>query len=991
MKMLFKRILCISLSLICCLGAVACTPADDGEGTTNTAATTDTEQTREETEGATQKVETTEETTVLKETVNTEDMTNTDAPTKTEMTSAPEETTTLPTTETTTIEEETTTMPVGEERKTTLLTKNAVDDVKFNSLPLGAVKGEGWLLHQARLMADNITKDMEMLSPDCKSEGDDRSGWLGGTGESWERGTYYTRGLVAMAYALDDAELKAQAQKWIDWTLESQTESGMFGPHADNMESFDYWAVMPMLMALTYYADATEDARVEPFLTKYFAWESEAIKTKPIESWGKYRAGDNIFCVLWLYNRTKDGALLDLIDQIYAQTYNWSGYYTEQTEEYWEHIVNLHQSFKLYPIMFSITGDEKYLDWYYEGVENVMRVSGRMDGMSNGDEKTREILSVYGTETCAVAERMLSDEIALYLLRDASIADHLENITYNAWPQQLLPDGRGQVYFTMQNQISANLGNHGFTSDGGDRSVYGAPGGFPCCAHNYHMGWPLFIASMWMTTSDGGLAVGAYGPNNVTSTVGNGTAVKLTQTTNYPYEETVTITINADKTDTWSLYLRVPEWCAGEGAELYVNGHRVDATLENGEYFRLQAEWHDGDVITLVFPMEITYAHGENNSIAIRYGGVLYALKLTEQWKAIDYNAQKWNLTEDYTSYDITTRGYWNYAFKDFNFDDVAANFEIIRGTVKDDMIFKISDYPISLKANFVQIPSWRSDSNGTSGVVPASPVSHDLFADTTYNLTLVPYAFTRVRITLIPWTGEHTVTWTPDADTSSDTIKFTGVTAAYKSWRSVTVTERYTGWLNLNYTATSDMVLQMYVNTTYAGDVIFKKGEGNLRLEALDFNVKYYNIIEFRLADGSEISDKLDISLTVDIVKGWSRYEAEAAAVNDAIVRGNHVGGIDNVGASLTFSSVYFAEAGTYTLRIFYCAPNNASHTLSVDGERVGQILYEGKGTNWGIFSNDTYADIVINVTEGNHTVKIEKTAEDYSFAELDYFTILQ
>ena len=62
---------------------------------------------------------------------------------------------------------------------------------------------------------------------------------------------------------------------------------------------------------------------------------------------------------------------------------------------------------------------------------------------------------------------MLCDEIALYLLRDASIADHLENVAYNALPQQLLPDGRGQVYFTMQNQIMANLGSHGFTSDGG--------------------------------------------------------------------------------------------------------------------------------------------------------------------------------------------------------------------------------------------------------------------------------------------------------------------------------------------------------------------------------------------------------------------------------------------------------------------------------------------------------------------------------------------
>ena len=98
------------------------------------------------------------------------------------------------------------------------ITEHATDGVTFSALPLGCVKARSWLKHQLQLQADNITSDFETLSPDCKSEGEDRSGWLGGTGESWERGPYYVRGLVALAYVLDDADLKAKAQKELNLT-----------------------------------------------------------------------------------------------------------------------------------------------------------------------------------------------------------------------------------------------------------------------------------------------------------------------------------------------------------------------------------------------------------------------------------------------------------------------------------------------------------------------------------------------------------------------------------------------------------------------------------------------------------------------------------------------------------------------------------------------------------------------------------------------------
>lgn len=178
----------------------------------------------------------------------------------------------------------TTVIPV--QNKQVTVTENNAANVSFSPLALGNVKAQSWLKNQLRLLADNLTGNFEQISPDCAVEGGNRSGWLGGSGEAWERGTYYVRGLVSLAYVLEDESLIRKAQKWIDWTLQSQTESGAFGPYADDPKNFDWWPLMPMLMALEEYCDATGDARVVPFLEKYFNYQKTALQSKPLSDWG---------------------------------------------------------------------------------------------------------------------------------------------------------------------------------------------------------------------------------------------------------------------------------------------------------------------------------------------------------------------------------------------------------------------------------------------------------------------------------------------------------------------------------------------------------------------------------------------------------------------------------------------------------------------------------------------------------------------------------
>ena len=71
----------------------------------------------------------------------------------------------------------------------------------FTPLPLGSIRPAGWLRAQLQIQANGLSGHLDETWPDVGPN----CGWLGGTGESWERGPYYLDGLIPLAYLLDDA------------------------------------------------------------------------------------------------------------------------------------------------------------------------------------------------------------------------------------------------------------------------------------------------------------------------------------------------------------------------------------------------------------------------------------------------------------------------------------------------------------------------------------------------------------------------------------------------------------------------------------------------------------------------------------------------------------------------------------------------------------------------------------------------------------------
>jgi hypothetical protein len=618
----------------------------------------------------------------------------------------------------------------------------------FNPLPLGAVHPAGWLQRQEELQAGGLTGHLDEFWSDVGPN----SGWLGGSGESWERGPYYLDGLLPLAYQLNDPHLIAKAKRWVDWTLNSQKENGQFGP----VKNDDWWPRMVMLKVLTQYAEVSGDPRVVPFLTKYFDYERQNLPGRPLRDWGKYRWQDNVYTVLWLYNRTGDQSLLSLARLLHDQGFNWEGQFQnfsfldKQTKEstglaahpkeipeaaMQTHGVNNAMALKAAPVWWLVSGrpgDRAALDSQLALLD---RYHGLPNGMFSADEHLAGPDPSQGTELCTVVETMFSYEEDFAIVGDSQMADRLERVSYNALPATLSDDMWSHQYDQQPNQISCTRAHRQWSTNGDDSNLFGLAPNFGCCTANLHQGWPKFVTSLWMGTLDGGLVAVAYAPSEVRTKL-NGSTVSVHEDTSYPFRGDVKFTLSLSSAATFPLVMHIPEWATS--ATIKVNDQPAPASVDQARsgFFSLRREWHDGDVVTLALPMEPRVTHWFHNSAVFEAGPLVFSLPLDGQWTELKKYAEK------SADWQVTSSKSWNYAVQVGQCD----------ATLKDESIaevpFNVNHPALSMRVEGRRLPEWTEKEN-SAGPLPVSPV---VSQQPLQQLTLVPYGAAKIRVTAFPY-----------------------------------------------------------------------------------------------------------------------------------------------------------------------------------------------------------------------------------------------
>ena len=193
---------------------------------------------------------------------------------------------------------------------------------KWKKLVLTEVSPSGWLKEQMQMQMNGLTG---CLHEKWDSVGT-YSGWLGGTGESWERGPYYLDGLLPLSYYLKDEKRFEICKKFLDWTLKSQDNEGNFGPEQTKE---DYWSRFIMLKVMIQYYEITKKEEIIEFIENYLKYLKTAIEDRHLTGWTQARTGDVLYVIKWLYERFPAEWMMDLQREIRRQAIDWTSLFAD--------------------------------------------------------------------------------------------------------------------------------------------------------------------------------------------------------------------------------------------------------------------------------------------------------------------------------------------------------------------------------------------------------------------------------------------------------------------------------------------------------------------------------------------------------------------------------------------------------------------------------------------------------------------------------------
>lgn len=236
-------------------------------------------------------------------------------------------------------------------------------------------------------------------------------------------------------------------------------------------------------------------------------------------------------------------------------------------------------------------------------------------------------------ESCAAISLALFAQRLLSIEPKREYGDVLERVLYNGVLAGISLDG---THFFYANPLAAHpvaRKKPQVAADPVRQEWYGCA----CCPPNLSRVLGS-LGSFAYATSDDEVWLHLF-VNGSVSTSLNGVPVRLSVTTDYPWNDRISIAVEAEKPVEGGVGIRIPGWCKAPTVEVKARDAGSAETAEGGAidsdsgYWYLRRRWITGDRIELVLPMEARRLYADPRvrqdayQVAFRRGPLVYCFE----------------------------------------------------------------------------------------------------------------------------------------------------------------------------------------------------------------------------------------------------------------------------------------------------------------------------------------------------------------------------
>lgn len=640
-------------------------------------------------------------------------------------------------------------------------------DKNLRKLPLGAIHPEGWLQSQMLAMC-SLQKRLGALSGLVKN-----GEWTGG-----EYLPRYFRGLVLLASALDDKDLKDKARSFLSPILNSANEGGDFGPK----QARSWTPKIEGVKALLTYYEFSHDEKVLHFLKKFFKNQFNTFAVAPTWYNSRARLLEEILAIEAVYRETDLEWLQDLGEKLRDSSNDWFKlsakfpykqpaykYLSTSTLKRLQKMIEAYEPYELPPKLKPYTFDLVEKEWHKKSHQVAIETDGvnlakavkypAVYGRFVGDDELKHLsqklvqaLDRYhgtpmgmfacssrlgapsateGIDVLASVEMLESLVEVVKETGDYSIMDLVERIIFNVIPSSCFEDCSAVQDLVLVNQIEASNARK-LTYADEDNAFYTKK--MTRGAVAVLSAYPLYLQTACMIKNEE-INFLTYTPCKMDLTIA-GCRMKITENTGYPFRNTVTFKVDhVDGEPEVKINFRAPKNTVIQ----LISGGQIVAT--GTKQISVKCVLKTGSTFMIKLSIPLVAEESAKGLVSLFKGNLLMCEKVPADIKLT---------AEDRRVFYINFKKRWTIApiLSKKNTNGVRTLFEQERTVVHEisDSPFSFENPPFELLVRSKNIANWDYDVNGFAEI-PKKPA----FSEESLERAYIPCGCSLLRIAEFP------------------------------------------------------------------------------------------------------------------------------------------------------------------------------------------------------------------------------------------------